>query len=167
MLNKPVDSLLAANGQLHKDCLVMDQAPSGKMAFFVFDALLMREEITCLGFAITFHDASCLPPLLSRLNDRLLEMIALGGMSLSGSQANEIVKEMLNIDVHRISFFLKKDYCLVVFCTFQHSLQESSVRYSSFYCEPGDWISTEALQSICTGIICLLVRVLVLSGLKV
>jgi hypothetical protein len=127
----------------------------------------MREEITCLGFAITFHDASCLPPLLSWLNDRLLEMIALGGMSLSGSQANEIVKEMLNIDVHGISFFLKKDYCPVVFCTFQHSLQESSVHYSSFYCEPGDWISTEALQSICTGIICLLVRVLVLSGLKV
>jgi hypothetical protein len=74
---------------------------------------------------------------------------------------------MLNIDVHGISFFLKKDYCLVVFCTFQHFLQESSVRYSSFYCEPGDWISTEALQSICTGIISLMVRVLVLSGLKV
>jgi hypothetical protein len=85
MLNEQVDSLLAANGQLHKDCLVMDQAPSGKMEFFVFDALLMREEITRLGFAITFDDASCLPPLLSQLNDRLLEMIALGGMSLSGS----------------------------------------------------------------------------------
>jgi hypothetical protein len=131
-LNEQVDRLLAVNGQLDKDYLVMDQAPSGETEFCVFDALLMREEITRLGFAMIFDDASCLPPLLGRLNERSLEMIALAGISLSGSQANHIVEEMLNIDVNGIGFFLKKDYCSAVFRAFQHFLQESSVRFSSF-----------------------------------
>jgi hypothetical protein len=166
-LGEQVHSLLSSNGQLFAESLLMmDQAPSGETELLVFDALVMRNEITDLMFSPTL-DASFLPPLLSRLDEGTLEMVNLGGMLLSGSQAIAVFEKLVNLGLKSLSMFLKKDYCQAVFRSFQHFLQESSVLNLILVCPNDDWISTEALQSICLGVLNSSVRIVVLSGLKV
>lgn len=106
-LNEQVESLLSSNGQPFKKCLRMLQAPSGETELLVFDALVPRKEIRALGFGPKF-DASCLPPIISRIEQGTLASVTLGGMPLSGSLATRIFERMLNVNAEQIVLHLRE-----------------------------------------------------------
>ena len=165
-LDKLVESLLSSNaGQSYTEFLAMDEAPSDETEVLIFDTLVSRENLQNLIFWSTF-DASDIVPLLSRLKRGTVRMVTLGGMQLSKSLANQIFETLLDQDLKLLGLFLREDYCPEVIHAFLHFLQ-SSVCSLALCCQPGDWISTEALQSICTGIIRSSVTFLKLVGLKV
>jgi hypothetical protein len=165
-LNERVESLLSSNGQSYTENLIMHQAPRGETEFLVFDTLVTSKDVNDLSFCPSL-DANSLPRLLSRLDEGMLEMINLGGMPLSESQAIAIFEKLLNLGLKTLSMFLKKDYCRGVLRAFQHFLQESSVCHLGICCWHNDCISTEALQSICTSILDSSVECLYFKGLRV
>jgi hypothetical protein len=167
-LNEHVVSLLATNGQSPGKYLHMDEAPSDETDFLAFDALVAEQEtrFTDLVFDPAL-DASCLPPLFSRLDEGMIEMVNPGRISLSGSQATAMFEKLLNLGLKTLSIFLKEDYCQAVNCAFQHFLRESSVPRLILVCRRGDWIFPQALQFICMGILNSSVKLLCLRRNKV
>ena len=138
-----------------------------KQSFVVFDEIVAREKIQHLGLGHTV-DATCIPPLFSRIEKGTLATITLGGMPLSGSLATDISEKLLNLGVESLILFLREDYCPEVIHAFRHFFQESSVSSLPLVlCRRDDWISTEALQSICSGVLNSSVTFLLLHGIKV